>query len=264
MPRCARCARSLRRAKRHMTRRRTTSRRYRALARLLVKCYVSWMKSAVRRPLRFSFHIFVLQTWEKAVRLVHLKLASRGFLRSHREGKQRSALRSGLPQQAGQGEADAGHTRGSGHDDAHYHARAAARGLCRLGVLPPPTELRACLEKGTEEQISCSQVDPVVYNMLHESPGQIDYSTIGGLSDQIRDLREAIELPLMNPEIFLRVGIKPPKARSPLCRLQLLPPAKMRCTGSEARSLHEVSTFGCGHTGGALVRAAGDGQDAAR
>ena len=56
-----------------------------------------------------------------------------------------------------------------------------------------------------------SQVDPVVYNMLHESPGQIDYSTIGGLSNQIRDLREAIELPLMNPEIFLRVGIKPPK-----------------------------------------------------
>jgi ATP-dependent 26S proteasome regulatory subunit len=39
----------------------------------------------------------------------------------------------------------------------------------------------------------------------------VDYSTIGGLGDQIRDLREAIELPLMNPEIFLRVGIKPPK-----------------------------------------------------
>ena len=39
----------------------------------------------------------------------------------------------------------------------------------------------------------------------------MDYSTIGGLGDQIRDLRESIELPLMNPEIFLRVGIKPPK-----------------------------------------------------
>lgn len=54
-------------------------------------------------------------------------------------------------------------------------------------------------------------MDPVVYNMLHESPGQVDYATIGGLGDQIRDLREAIELPLLNPEIFLRVGIKPPK-----------------------------------------------------
>jgi 26S proteasome regulatory subunit T4 len=39
----------------------------------------------------------------------------------------------------------------------------------------------------------------------------VDYSTIGGLGDQIRDLRESIELPLMNPVIFLRVGIKPPK-----------------------------------------------------
>lgn len=55
------------------------------------------------------------------------------------------------------------------------------------------------------------EVDPVVYNMLHEDPGNVSYSAIGGLSDQIRELRESIELPLMNPELFLRVGIKPPK-----------------------------------------------------
>ncbi|KAH0898864.1 hypothetical protein HID58_048432 [Brassica napus] len=54
-------------------------------------------------------------------------------------------------------------------------------------------------------------VDPVVYNMLHEDPGNISYSAVGGLGDQIRELRESIELPLMNPELFLRVGIKPPK-----------------------------------------------------
>jgi hypothetical protein len=59
-------------------------------------------------------------------------------------------------------------------------------------------------------QLGC-QVDPVVYNMLHEDPGNISYSAVGGLSDQIRELRESIELPLMNPELFLRVGIKPPK-----------------------------------------------------
>ncbi|WMV51460.1 hypothetical protein MTR67_044845 [Solanum verrucosum] len=47
--------------------------------------------------------------------------------------------------------------------------------------------------------------------MLHEEPGNISYSAVGGLSDQIRELRESIELPLMNPELFLRVGIKPPK-----------------------------------------------------
>lgn len=55
------------------------------------------------------------------------------------------------------------------------------------------------------------QVDPVVHNMLHEDPGNVSYSAVGGLSDQIRELRESIELPLMNPELFLRVGIKPPK-----------------------------------------------------
>jgi Cdc6-like AAA superfamily ATPase len=34
---------------------------------------------------------------------------------------------------------------------------------------------------------------------------------IGGLGDQSCELREVIELPLLNPELFLRVGIKPPK-----------------------------------------------------
>nr|AAF37267.1 26S proteasome regulatory ATPase subunit S10b [Vitis riparia] len=55
------------------------------------------------------------------------------------------------------------------------------------------------------------EVDPVVYNMLHEDPGNVSYAAVGGLSDQIRELRESIELPLMNPELFIRVGIKPPK-----------------------------------------------------
>lgn len=55
------------------------------------------------------------------------------------------------------------------------------------------------------------EVDPMVFNMMAEDPGKVDYSQIGGLSEQIRELRESIELPLMNPELFLRVGIKPPK-----------------------------------------------------
>uniref|UniRef100_A0A8C2X924 Proteasome 26S subunit, ATPase 6 n=1 Tax=Cyclopterus lumpus TaxID=8103 RepID=A0A8C2X924_CYCLU len=55
------------------------------------------------------------------------------------------------------------------------------------------------------------EVDPLVYNMSHEDPGSVSYSEIGGLSEQIRELREVIELPLTNPELFLRVGIIPPK-----------------------------------------------------
>jgi 26S proteasome regulatory subunit T4 len=55
------------------------------------------------------------------------------------------------------------------------------------------------------------EVDPLVYNMRHEDPGAISFSAVGGLQEQIRELREVIELPLINPEIFARVGIKPPK-----------------------------------------------------
>lgn len=55
------------------------------------------------------------------------------------------------------------------------------------------------------------EVDPLVYNMSHEDPGDVTYSSIGGLAEQIRELREVIELPLMNPELFQRIGITPPK-----------------------------------------------------
>lgn len=55
------------------------------------------------------------------------------------------------------------------------------------------------------------EVDPAVFNMVNEDPGKVKYSDVGGLNDEIRELRETIELPLTNPELFKRVGIKPPK-----------------------------------------------------
>ena len=55
------------------------------------------------------------------------------------------------------------------------------------------------------------EVDPTIFNMLNDESGTIDFSEIGGLNDQVRELREVIELPLTNPELFIRVGIKAPK-----------------------------------------------------
>lgn len=55
------------------------------------------------------------------------------------------------------------------------------------------------------------EVDPLVYNMSHEDPGDVSYAEIGGLGEQIRQLREVVELPLINPDLFKRVGITPPK-----------------------------------------------------
>ena len=55
------------------------------------------------------------------------------------------------------------------------------------------------------------EVDPLVYNMTSFEPGEISFNGIGGLTEQVSELREVIELPLKNPELFIRVGIKPPK-----------------------------------------------------
>lgn len=58
------------------------------------------------------------------------------------------------------------------------------------------------------------EVDPMVFNMMTEDPGKVDFADIGGLGDQLRILRETVELPLTNPELFKRVGITPPKGIS--------------------------------------------------
>lgn len=55
------------------------------------------------------------------------------------------------------------------------------------------------------------EVDPTVFNMVNDSSSKVDFTEIGGLTEQIRELREVIELPLTNPELFVRVGIKAPK-----------------------------------------------------
>jgi proteasome regulatory subunit len=53
--------------------------------------------------------------------------------------------------------------------------------------------------------------DAQVYGMeLVDSP-QETYTDIGGLDDQINEIREAVELPLKRPELFTRIGIEPPK-----------------------------------------------------
>merc|ERR1712072_1275956 len=64
---------------------------------------------------------------------------------------------------------------------------------------------------GTIMRMLPREVDPMVFSMLHEDPGKISYNEVGGLTEQIRQMREVVELPLTNPELFHRVGIKTPK-----------------------------------------------------
>ncbi|GEP32411.1 proteasome-associated ATPase [Nocardioides szechwanensis] len=57
------------------------------------------------------------------------------------------------------------------------------------------------------EKVPKSEVEELV---LEEVP-DIDYSDIGGLFGQIEQIRDAVELPYLHPELFLEHELKPPK-----------------------------------------------------
>jgi transitional endoplasmic reticulum ATPase len=45
----------------------------------------------------------------------------------------------------------------------------------------------------------------------HEATLEVSYEDVGGLDEEIKKIREMVELPLKHPEIFQRLGIEPPK-----------------------------------------------------
>ncbi len=53
--------------------------------------------------------------------------------------------------------------------------------------------------------------DPAVLAMEIEEKPSISYADIGGLANQIIEIKETVELPLLKPEAFEKVGIEPPK-----------------------------------------------------
>lgn len=56
-----------------------------------------------------------------------------------------------------------------------------------------------------------SDVDPLVSVMKLEKAPTETYADIGGLESQVQEIKESVELPLTNPELFQEMGIKPPK-----------------------------------------------------
>ncbi len=56
-----------------------------------------------------------------------------------------------------------------------------------------------------------SSKDPMVYGFEVEERPNVSYEDIGGLDQQIGEIREAVELPLLKPELFAEIGIEPPK-----------------------------------------------------
>jgi len=80
--------------------------------------------------------------------------------------------------------------------------------------LKPGTRVALDMTTLTIMRILPREVDPTVFHMQssedeeNEGSKKVSFSDIGGLNEQIRELREVIELPLTNPELFIRVGIK--------------------------------------------------------
>ena len=64
--------------------------------------------------------------------------------------------------------------------------------LAVMGVLPP-------------------SLDPIVIGAEIIEKPSVQYEDIGGLEEQIRDVREAVEDPLLRPELYKKIGIEPPK-----------------------------------------------------
>ncbi len=55
------------------------------------------------------------------------------------------------------------------------------------------------------------QLNPEGVEFKEEAVPEVTYEDVGGLEEEIRKIREMIELPLKHPEIFEHLGIEPPK-----------------------------------------------------
>lgn len=67
-------------------------------------------------------------------------------------------------------------------------------------------------------------MDPLVSLMKVEKVPDSTYDMIGGLDQQIKEIKEVIELPIKHPELFEALGVAQPKVHCQLCtELKVLP-----------------------------------------
>ncbi len=59
--------------------------------------------------------------------------------------------------------------------------------------------------------VMVDDTDPMVSVMKVDKAPEETYADVGGLEQQIQEIKEAVELPLTHPELYEDIGIKPPK-----------------------------------------------------
>lgn len=76
----------------------------------------------------------------------------------------------------------------------------------RFAVVSTTPNQPCVITENTEITLS-----PKAVEISEESIPSITYEDIGGLTNEVKKVREMVELPLKRPEIFMRLGIEPPK-----------------------------------------------------
>jgi len=76
----------------------------------------------------------------------------------------------------------------------------------RFMIVSTTPQMPCIITENTQISLSQKAVD-----ISDEKVPQVTYEDIGGLTDEVKKIREMVELPLKHPEIFSRLGIEPPK-----------------------------------------------------
>ena len=92
-----------------------------------------------------------------------------------------------------------------------------AKYVVALGEKLAPTDVEEGMRVGVDRQKYSimlplpPKIDASVTMMTVEEKPDVTYNDIGGCLDQLKKLREVVEMPLLNPEKFTQLGIDPPK-----------------------------------------------------